>query len=616
MSTSNKLLCINHPNRKAKNYCEACKLFICDSCCFQDKHSKHIEQIKPLSELVKPKFIGLNEINKSSLSKLIELFQFIVNYDSNFMSFDLNHITNQINEKIDEYINQLVNLKIQFKMILSEKIDIMSTIMQENENQVIESQGKILNLINNENKKYFTDLNTCLEQLRLNKNSGNIMSFVKKYDELLKQSFDDDKDFNNKYNFYKANLEIIDNAKKFKENYFDKLLQPFFSESSKKINSISQQIISEEKKNITNFKNKFEEILKNIPEESENQNDSEEENEENIPDETAENQQNENKESENSNWNFSEFKTEKLTELCKIAQSNQNKVQREFLIQYNDLSWQEKNTTQIIAINQSNSTCYIYNILTNKIEEIKTNIKFPMHFSYINLPPFVYISGGKESKDISKLYRTGENSFSCEKIAQLKEARTHHCSIYIKSINSILFISGSKIKSCEKYNLTENKVETFPALKTSREKCCACILNNDDLYVFFGFDRTKNKFESSIEKININECNNWDVITVSGSQNLMKKQNFACLPFDYDNKKGVIITGGINSLRNETKETVYFDYVQKKVESFGELPCNSSFTNSFYINFNVLGYCDEFYNISNEFNVIKFSPDSQRFSKV
>ena len=337
--------------------------------------------------------------------------------------------------------------------------------------------------------------------------------------------------------------------------------------------------------------------------------------EENNPDNDEEinNQQND-------NWNFSEFKTDKLVELCKMAQSNENKLKREFLIQYNELSLEEKNTTQIIAINQSNSSCYVFNVLTNKIEEIKTNIKFPMHLSYINLPPNVYISGGKSekenSKDISILKRTGENSFSYEKIAQLKEARTHHCSIYIKSINSILFISGSKIKSCEKYSLTDKKVETFPPLKASREKCCACVLNSNDLYVFFGFDRTKNKFESSIEKISISDGTNWEVITVSGSQNLMKKQNFACLPFDYDNKKGVIITGGINSLRNETKEIVYFDYVQKKVESFGDLPCNSSFTNSFYINFNTLGYCDEFYNISNEFNVIKFSPESQRFSKI
>ena len=35
-------------------------------------------------------------------------------------------------------------------------------------------------------------------------------------------------------------------------------------------------------------------------------------------------------------------------------------------------------------------------------------------------------------------------------------------------MNSLIFISGSKIKSCEKFNLTNKKTDNFPALRNCR----------------------------------------------------------------------------------------------------------------------------------------------------
>ena len=144
-------------------------------------------------------------------------------------------------------------------------------------------------------------------------------------------------------------------------------------------------------------------------------------------------------------------------------------------------------------------------------------------------------------------------------------------------------------------------MEPFPALRVSREKCSACLLNEKYLYVFFGFDRTKNKFETSIEKIFINDAMSWEAINLFGNQNIFKKQSCACIPFDRDNQKGVIITGGINSLRNETKETVYINIDKNKAEVFSPLPMNSSFTNVYFKNFEEYGIGNEVINFSNEF---------------
>ena len=156
-------------------------------------------------------------------------------------------------------------------------------------------------------------------------------------------------------------------------------------------------------------------------------------------------------------------------------------------------------------------------------------------------------------------------------------------------------------------------MESFPGLKISREKCCACLLNEKYLYVFFGFDRTKNKFETSIEKIYIHDAMSWEMINLSGNLNIFKKQSFACIPIVRDSQKGVIITGGINSLRNESKETVHINIEKNKAEVFSPLPTNSSFTNSYFVYFDKYALTNEIFNISNEYNVIKYNLDKNEF---
>ena len=62
-----------------------------------------------------------------------------------------------------------------------------------------------------------------------------------------------------------------------------------------------------------------------------------------------------------------------------------------------------------------------------------------------------------------------------------------------------------------------------------------------------------------------------ETINLFGTQQLLKKQSFACISFIKDNQKGVIITGGINSLRNESKETVHINIEKNKAEIFSPL---------------------------------------------
>jgi hypothetical protein len=80
------------------------------------------------------------------------------------MPFDLNNIFNQINDKFDEYINKLIELKNKFKILISEKFEIIDSVFSENEKKVLETQNKILSMINNQQSQYFEKMNICLER--------------------------------------------------------------------------------------------------------------------------------------------------------------------------------------------------------------------------------------------------------------------------------------------------------------------------------------------------------------------------------------------------------------------------------------------------------------------
>jgi hypothetical protein len=307
---------------------------------------------------------------------------------------------------------------------------------------------------------------------------------------------------------------------------------------------------------------------------------------------------------------------DKLKILCNIVKSG-GRNGANFKTLFNELTWEQRGKVEIMAVDQKKGSLHIYNELLNKIEEIKTDIKFPLQSSYINLPPYLYISGGKvngkDSVSLQRIQRTGHNSFKTEELAQFKQGRSNHCTIYIKNINCLIFISGSRIKSCEKYNFTKEKMEAFPGLKVSRERCCACLIDEKYLYVFLGFDRTKNKFETTIERIFFKDAMSWESINITGNQNILKKQNFACIPVCKENKKSVIIVGGINSLRNETKETVQIDLEINRGELYNQLPFNSSFTNSQFNGFDKYSCSNDIVNISNEFNVVRFNLDNNNF---
>ena len=311
---------------------------------------------------------------------------------------------------------------------------------------------------------------------------------------------------------------------------------------------------------------------------------------------------------------------EKIKKLNNLINSEGGRNSKEYKDLFSSLTWEEKNYIEIIGLKSSESKVYVYNQISDSIECMDSEIKFPSHHSYVNVPPYVYFSGGKvDNKPITLIRRLRKinNSFQIDNLGNLKEARSHHSSIYVKSINSLIIISGSKTKTCEKFNLTNKKIESFPAVKNAREKCGTCLINNEDLFIFFGYDKNKQKFETTVEKINIKNPKSWEVLLIIGDQNLLKRYSMACIPFNltnFTNKKGIIITGGVGSLRNESDDTIFIDLEEKSVKKFNYMPFASSFTNPLFLPLPFGVEPNFIYNISNENKIISFNLENYGFS--
>ena len=284
---------------------------------------------------------------------------------------------------------------------------------------------------------------------------------------------------------------------------------------------------------------------------------------------------------------------------------------------FNSLTWEEKNYIELISLKSGDTTAFVYNQISNKVEKFDTKIKFPSQQSFINVLPYVYFSGGKidnKPTTLIRRLRKYNNEFKIEEMGNLREPRSCHSTIYIKSIDSLLFISGTKTKTCEKLNLINKKVEKFPAIKYAREKCGTCLTNNENLYIFFGFDRNKNKIETTIEKINIINPKSWELLKLNSDQNLLKRYSMSCIPINFTNKQGILLVGGLGSLKNDLEDNIFIELDTNNVKKFNLLPFASSFTNTNFLPL-TLGISPKYmYNFDNENEIVCFNLENYEFS--
>ena len=587
---------------------------------------------------LKKKYKDLYDNNLSDINNLIKENEKIILNTQNIL---LNKINN--NKEIIIKLNEL------FEKVNTEK-----------------DYGKIMNYYN-ENKEIIND---CLG------NEENIEDKIKKF-HFIKQL----KNYKAKFDFYGDNIikEINPTLTKFKNDLdsFYNLIDGKDASLKKdlidivlknKLNSNSNTIINENSKN-PNSLNLYEIstsniILYDINNKSYNNINIESTNNSiNITDKSSidrnsniENQSFENSNSENpkkvlmsefftsnkENLLEKDYKTQKIKELYSSfvlmlnSPNTSIDISRDSIkSELNNLSKLEINMTELILLKENSSKAIIYNIFTNNIEEVETGFKFPNFFSSIIINPYIYISGGIDQKKtfvhyIIRFRRSSEKQFIYNKMGTLKTKHYNHSSIYIPFLNSIFIISGSKNKSCEYFNITNEKIDMIPSLNYSRENCGLCLINEKILYAFLGFDRSISKFLTSFEKLDLSNFNNnennnndndfiWEVFNISGIPNLMKKTLFSSFYYKNNDKDGILIIGGKNHNRKECSDVLFFDINDMKIDKFqnSDLYTPCCFNNSNFISFDFNTNNLEFlYNISKDSKVFLFNCKSGKFIKT
>ena len=403
-------------------------------------------------------------------------------------------------------------------------------------------------------------------------------------------------------------IEIIVPKKKFDNNELSKSLfiQSYIPSLYKKENEVNKETITLMNRNSSTQIVKTEEIKDSKLNEYLDENQLEEEEEEIPIDKSTINL-------------LSEETIENLkNELPNTINSIKEQIKegKEINIILSEIKWNERNLLELISLGQKSQKFYVFNPFKEKIEEIEleNNFTFPIYNSFINILPYIYLSGGKEEgQDLNIFYalrREGEKKLEITKLPHMIEKRSNHSMIYIPNKKLILSISGSK-SSVEKYDCLNKEWELLPNLSKPRERP-GCTLINDYLYIFFGFERFKSKYLFDIERININDFSDWERLSPKIKPSLMKKQSVGIVNYiNKDNNNVIIITGGVNSLRNESIDSMTFDFEKNDVNKLlTPLPFESAFINIEFIKL----FDGNYYNINVNNQLIKFDQNEEKFS--
>ena len=673
MSENNfNLFCKYHNKKIAKRYCHFCKEYLCNGCSLNGTHIKHIEKVLSFYDEIsnyKIYNIGDYSFQGNFYKDSIELFNYILNYqsDSNKNIFDLYYSFRKIEILINDTIDKLISLKQKYKSLYDNNLNDINDFIIENEKIVKNTQNILLNKINND-KEIIKKLNDLFEKVSKEKDYGKIMNYYNENKEIINDCLGKEENVKEKVD----KIQFLKQLKKYKEkidfygNNIIEEINPIITQFKINLDSFYNLIDGKDitlKKDLKDIflQNKLVEKTMNLETKdknpnlfnlyepsSTNYNILKENNHENnilYSEETKGNLSSETEEKEKTNNRISsmsefftlnketllekDYKTQKIKELYSSFillsnnsfSNNLNKLNRETIIsQLSNLTWPEINMTEIIYLKENTSKVIIYNIYTNKIEEIETGFKFPFFFSSIIINPYIYLTGGMDKNNninnyIIRFRRNGIKNFSNYTIGTLKSKHYNHSSIFIPFLNSIFIISGSKNKKCESFNILNEKTEFIPSLNYSRENSGLCLINEKILYVFFGFNRNISKFLTSFEKLDLNEINNkenffWEIFNVPGNPNLIKKTLFSCIYYKNNDKDGILIIGGKNNKRNDCKDVLFFDINNINYSIFENSDLNDvcSFSNCNFLSFDFSSK-DLFllYNISQDSKVFLFN---------
>ena len=131
-------------------------------------------------------------------------------------------------------------------------------------------------------------------------------------------------------------------------------------------------------------------------------------------------------------------------------------------------------------------------------DSFKNNYIYENSIFYNTLNGFFILTG----KNSNILYYYNSINETLNKICQFINSHNKGSLLFDSEHNRIFVFSGNNNKECEYFSLNEKKVYNIPKLNNDRADASFIILKNK-IYCFFGYSKLTNKYNNSIEYIDI-----------------------------------------------------------------------------------------------------------------
>ena len=190
----------------------------------------------------------------------------------------------------------------------------------------------------------------------------------------------------------------------------------------------------------------------------------------------------------------------------------------------------------------------------------------------LNLLGKLFMLGGK---NFNKFYYYDLPSNSIYYLNNTLYSHYYGSMVYCNKYNTIYLLGGNdqvKCEMCYLTNQTQNsnvkklQWKSLPSLNEERQEF-ASLYFDDYIYVFFGFNSKKGVNLSSIERINVNTNNNFEVVYINEQITL---SSLGCAHFiddtenDKDKSQGILLLGGFDG-ENYMDSSLLFNPKEMKI---------------------------------------------------
>ena len=512
----------------ASYICDKCNEFLCESCIKSKKHLSHINKLIKISEYKNYFKTSINNITEDLEKKVLndEPYLFL-----SFWNYDINSELAKIDTTFEFIKKELEDIKKIF-------IDYILSFSEYNNYEKFKKQidyaikqcvninfNKDINIILEDKKKIFPLINeifTWYEQLKNQLyNYHKSIKDIQNFNQLLIKETKD------KYNLIQKKYDLMENTQNNLSNGnmsdINNLNNDYLIMNGRNYNNLPNKKNKTEIEQLYKYKNNYnsEYSLHNLN------------NKHNINIGLNKNIYNKSSIIINSNKG-----NEKM--IYKLKDKNKIVI---FSLRFQ--TFKEKN-----FIDKSN--------FSKEINEINDIIQ-------LNLDNKLFLLSGKNN---NKLYCYDYDTNTLNFLGNTLYDHYLGAIVYCSKYNTIYLLGGSNQTKCEISHLNLIKKlewKTLPSLNEERQKFAA-IYFNDFIYVFFGYSIKKGNNLCSIERINVNTNDNFEIVYVNEQITL---SSLGCSQFidENDKNQNILLLGGFDG-KNYLDTSLVLDVKEMKMRDW------------------------------------------------